>query len=195
MKQILISFLGFFVLTACGSDDKIITTQELICTSDSYYHYDDNKYYLNKNDRRECKFNIDPEYSDNGWHCAHGQVAARVENNGHNKRVYGGIGWEWTHCSSINGGPACHSGRNDIHNVRDRNRYHVHRDDYFRRNRNFYEDGYRVICVDRDDRHLHEKGGVWYYEYHKKKHSSLSTEEALTFTALGALLGIAVSSF
>jgi hypothetical protein len=206
--------LGFLILTACGDDNNRVTTQELNCTADSYYDYDDEKWYLSRNDRRECRSNANnPNYYGGDWNCADGQVAARVidpySNSGHqdsryrsgsgyDSNIYGGFGWEfqWGFCSSINGGPGCHTGQNDIHNVRDRDRYHVPRDDYYRRSGNFHDGNYRVVCIDRNDRNLYRSGGYYYYEYRSSGgyNGSLSTEEALTFTAIGVLLGLAIGS-
>ena len=197
----LIIIMGLLIITACGGDDKSKTvTTKPNCTEDnSYYDYDNDKRYLDGTNK-ECISQNDPYRNNGGWTCRHkNQRNARVLNSRrtdksyHRSDYYGGFGFSVSldSCSSVVGNRACYLDRNDIHNVRDRDRYHVRRNRYFKRNGNFFdEDGYRRICVDKDDRHLFKENGYWYYDYDKNNNDDdLSDEEALAYAAAGAVVG------
>ena len=69
---------GLLFLTACG-DDKKVTTNDLNCTSNSIYDYDEEKWYLSRTDRRECESNVNPNgYYGGGQNCGPGEVSARI---------------------------------------------------------------------------------------------------------------------
>lgn len=88
--------LGLFVLTACGDDNNRVTTQDISCTSDSYFDYDDNKWYLNRNDRRECNSNVNPHGYYGGVDCGPGEVSARIwgsQSNTHGQWNQGSNHW------------------------------------------------------------------------------------------------------
>ena len=161
------------------------------------YRYDDYRYNdryrddYRRNDRYNDRYRNDRVTTQDARY-RHQGPGGNIYRGGHRSNTYGGFGWEanWNICSSIYGGPNCHLGRNDIHNARDRGRYHVPRDDYFRRSGNFYDGQYRVVCVGRNDRHLYQRGGIWYYDYGRYgTYNNLSTEEALAYTAIGVLIG------
>jgi len=73
-----IILVGLLFLTACG-DDKKVTTNDLNCTSNSIYDYDDEKWYLSRTDLRECESNVNPNgYYGSGQSCGPGEVSARI---------------------------------------------------------------------------------------------------------------------
>jgi len=208
MKKTLTFFTltaSLLLFTACGDDKKSVTTQDIECTANSVY--ENGKWYVSATDDTECVPNVSDAGSD--YSCPHeGQVAVRVLNSNTNypsgnhinstfrSNTSGGFGFEIRSdfCLSLNSSVCAQNRRVQTPNARDYGRDSVDRQDYYSNNHSRYDDGYLVQCVNSNDSNIIHRGGYLYYEYTNTTHSSLSTNEILTWTAIGFLLGVAASN-
>ncbi len=197
MKKIILALLSLVILNACG--DKKSATTHPACTEGSYYDFEDKRWYLSLNNRTQCKSSVNnPDFNNGNYNCPSGQVAARIAGQDGSREVNtrtqsnfeGGFGWSLTTntCVSTTGGANCHNGNNDILNARDQGRYNSNPVQYESNNRNYEDNGYRIICIDRNDRNLYTLNGVVYYDYSNASNSSgLSFEENIALVLINAI--------